>query len=87
MTGCLDETTVLAFLADSLPSAARGAVETHVAACSACAEVLTWAAADSANASRAPGVEGPGLPPHLRQGPRPVILAQGSCLEQQHCCS
>ena len=70
MTGCLDEATVLAFLGGALEPDARGSVETHVAACSACAEILTWAAADSANASRAPGREGAPFLGQLAPGAR-----------------
>src|SRR5262245_3570548 len=33
-------------------------VETHLATCSACAELLTWAAADQAHRSRPAGKEG-----------------------------
>ena len=33
-------------------------MEAHLAACSACAELTTWAAADHAHRSRAPGQEG-----------------------------
>ena len=70
MTGCLDETTVLAFLGGTLSPAGRATVEAHVAACSACAEILTWAAADSANASRGPGREGAPFIGQLAPGAR-----------------
>ena len=70
MTGCLDETTVLAFLGGTLSPAGRATVEAHVAACSACAEILTWAAADSASASRAPGQEGAPFIGQLAPGAR-----------------
>ena len=36
----------------------RPSVEAHLASCSACAELVTWAAADLAHPSRAPGEEG-----------------------------
>jgi serine/threonine protein kinase/tetratricopeptide (TPR) repeat protein len=70
VTGCLDEATVLGFLAGALPTATRGEVEAHVAACSGCAEILTWAAADSANRSRAPGREGAPFIGQLAPGAR-----------------
>src|SRR6516164_423357 len=70
MTPCLNETTVLAFLAGTLSPPERATVESHVAACSACVEVLTWAAADSANVSRAPGREGPPFLGQLAPGAR-----------------
>jgi hypothetical protein len=56
--GCLGEETVLAFLAGTLVEPERASVETHVATCSACADVATWAAAEIAHPSRAPGGEG-----------------------------
>jgi len=62
---CLDESTVLAFLDGTLPGEARTEVEAHLAACSACTEITTWAAADLAGASRpsrAPGREGQPFP-------------------------
>src|SRR5262249_43901505 len=67
---CLDEATVLGFLAGTLPLGVRGDVEAHVAACNGCAEILTWAAADSANASRAPGREGAPFIGQLTPGAR-----------------
>jgi tetratricopeptide (TPR) repeat protein len=67
---CLDETTVLAFLDGTLPGAARCEVEAHLASCSACAEIVTWAAADIANASRAPGREGQPFLGQLAPGSR-----------------
>jgi eukaryotic-like serine/threonine-protein kinase len=67
---CLDEKTVLAFLDGTLPGAARGEVEAHLASCSACAELVTWAAADIANASRAPGREGQPFVGQLAPGSR-----------------
>jgi hypothetical protein len=59
-SGCLEETTVIAFLGGALSAEARAAVEEHVAACSACAELVTWAAADQSGSIRtgAPGLEG-----------------------------
>jgi serine/threonine protein kinase len=53
----LDENTVLAFLGGTLPAPARSDVEGHLASCSACHDLATWAAADIANKSRAPGDE------------------------------
>src|SRR5262252_3184709 len=68
---CLEETTVVAFLDGSLTPAARATVETHVAACSACAELVTWVAADQAAATaRAPGYEGPPFVGQLHPGSR-----------------
>src|SRR3954453_20637838 len=55
---CIDEHLLLAFLAGNLTSPARTGVETHVATCSACADLATWAAAEIAHPSRAPGGEG-----------------------------
>jgi tetratricopeptide (TPR) repeat protein len=51
-TGCIDESTVVAFLAGDLPAVARSRVEDHVASCDACRELTTWAAADIVHASR-----------------------------------
>jgi formylglycine-generating enzyme required for sulfatase activity len=59
---CLNEGTVIAFLNAKLPEASREAVERHVAACSACSELVTWAAADAAGGARQtiPGALHPG---------------------------
>ncbi len=57
-TRCLDEVGVLAFLEGTLSDDGRSEVESHLAACSACAELTTWVAADQAHRSRAPGEEG-----------------------------
>jgi tetratricopeptide (TPR) repeat protein len=57
-TACLDEGRVLAFLDGTLSEDGRSDVEAHLAACSACAELTTWVAADQAHRSRAPGEEG-----------------------------
>ena len=56
--GCLDEGRVVAFLEGTLSNEGRAEVEAHLAACSACAELTTWAAADQAQRSRAAGEEG-----------------------------
>ena len=55
--GCLDETTILAFLDGSLAAEARGRTEAHLAACAGCMDLVTWAAVDAANLSRKPGDE------------------------------
>ena len=59
---CLNEGTVIAFLNAKLPDASREAVERHVAACSACSELVTWAAAEAAGGARQtiPGALHPG---------------------------
>jgi serine/threonine protein kinase/tetratricopeptide (TPR) repeat protein len=63
----------VAFLRGGLAAANRSVVEGHLATCSACAELVTWAAADQANGSRSVGHEG-----------RPFIgqLAPGSCVDR-----
>src|SRR5262245_9380442 len=67
---CLNEGRVIAFLEGTLSDDARSEVEAHVGACSACAELMTWAAADQAHRSRVPGAEGRAfigaLPPGTR---------------------
>lgn len=68
--GCLDESTVLEFLAGTLPSEARSTVEQHIDACSACADLVTWAAADQVSASRSPGQEGRPFIRQLQPGTR-----------------
>jgi tetratricopeptide (TPR) repeat protein len=55
---CIDEHLLLAFLAGNLVAPARASVEEHLARCSACADLATWAAAEIAHPSRAPGGEG-----------------------------
>ncbi len=56
--GCLDEVRVLAFVEGTLSDDGRADVEAHLAACSACAELTTWVAADQAHRSRPPSDEG-----------------------------
>jgi eukaryotic-like serine/threonine-protein kinase len=68
--GCLDEGRVLAFLEGTLSDDGRSEVEAHLAACSACAELTTWAAADQAHRSRVPGEEGRSFVGHLPPGAR-----------------
>jgi serine/threonine protein kinase len=51
---CLDEDRVLEFLAGTLSEVDRSDVEAHVARCHACAELVTFAAADQLKRSRAP---------------------------------
>ena len=80
--GCLDESLVVAFLGGTLPAATRVQAEAHIAACSACADLVTWAAADiAATASRAPGSEGPpfvgALTPGSRVGRYQILGAVG----------
>ena len=69
-TDCFDEKSVLAFLAGTLPGAARAQAEAHLASCGPCAEIVTWAAADLAHASRAPGQEGQPFMGQLAAGAR-----------------
>jgi len=71
--GCLNEGTVVAFLQGGLAAATRSLVEDHVAGCNACAELVTWAAADQGNTSRPAGREG-----------RPLVgqLAPGSSVDR-----
>ncbi len=57
-SACLDERTVVTFLEGTVSDDTRATVEAHLAACSACAELTTWAAAELAHGSRAPGDEG-----------------------------
>jgi anti-sigma factor RsiW len=54
---CLDESRILRFLDGTISDNSRTRVEAHVASCSACAELTTWAAADQANRSRSVGRE------------------------------
>ena len=69
--GCLEESTVLAFLGGALPPDQRSEVEAHVAACSACADLVTWAAADQAtDTARLPGQEGRPFVGQLQPGAR-----------------
>jgi hypothetical protein len=44
--GCLDEATVVEFVDATLASPQRAAVEAHLTGCAACADLVTWAAAD-----------------------------------------
>ena len=69
-TPCLDEGRVLAFVEGTLSDDGRSEVEEHLAICSACAELTTWAAADHAHRSRAPGDEGRRLIGTLAPGAR-----------------
>ena len=69
--GCLDESTVLAFLGGTLLPAARSVVEAHVAACTACADLITWAGADQESSTmRLPGHEGRPFVGQLHPGAR-----------------
>ena len=67
-TGCIDENRVLAFLEGALSESDRSQVEGHVAACTACADLMTWAAADRAHPSRTVGREGRPLLGQLHPG-------------------
>ena len=69
-TACLDEGRVLAFVEGTLSNDGRSDVEAHLAICRACAELTTWAAADHAHRSRAPGDEGRRLIGTLAPGSR-----------------
>jgi tetratricopeptide (TPR) repeat protein len=69
--GCLEETTVLAFLGGTLRPRERSTIEGHIAACSACADLVTWVAADQANNTvRMPGREGRPFVGQLHPGAR-----------------
>ena len=69
--GCLEEATVLAFLGGALLPDARSVVEEHIAACTACADLVTWAAADQASSTmRLPGREGRPFVGQLHPGAR-----------------
>jgi tetratricopeptide (TPR) repeat protein len=57
-SGCLDEGTVVAFLGGRLSAGERAVVERHLATCAACTDLTTYAAADIANGSAAPGRDG-----------------------------
>jgi tetratricopeptide (TPR) repeat protein/tRNA A-37 threonylcarbamoyl transferase component Bud32 len=69
-TLCIDEGVILAFLAGTLSEIDRSQVEGHVAACPACAELMTWAAADQAHRSQAVGREGRPFVGQLHPGSR-----------------
>ncbi|HMF43777.1 MAG TPA: serine/threonine-protein kinase [Polyangia bacterium] len=56
--GCLNEERLLAFLEGTISDSDRVGIETHMAACGTCADLLTWAAAEQANRSRSVGREG-----------------------------
>jgi eukaryotic-like serine/threonine-protein kinase len=68
--GCLEESIVLAFLGGRLPRDDRSGVESHVAICSACADLVTWTAADQASVTRLPGHEGRPFVGELHPGAR-----------------
>jgi eukaryotic-like serine/threonine-protein kinase len=67
---CLDETTVVAFLGGTLAADVRPSVEAHLASCSSCSELMTWAGADLVNKSRAAGREGQPFVGQLPPGSR-----------------
>jgi eukaryotic-like serine/threonine-protein kinase len=68
--GCLDEGKVMLFLEGTLSATDRTTVEAHLVACGACTELVTWAAADVASRSRAPGHEGQPFVGQLAPGSR-----------------
>src|SRR4029079_15080221 len=71
MDGCLEETTVLAFLGGTLRPAERSTIEAHIAACGACADLVTWTAADQATSTmRLAGREGRPFVGQLHPGAR-----------------
>ena len=67
---CLAESTVLAFVGGTLPPETLPAVEDHLATCTACAELVTWAAADQDSAIRLPGPDGRPFVGRLQPGAR-----------------
>jgi len=67
---CLAESTVLAFIGGRLPPETLSSVEEHISACSACADLVTWAAADHGSAVRLAGVEGRPFVGQLQPGAR-----------------
>ena len=79
--GCLDESAVVAFLEGSLAAPERSAVESHLGTCPSCMDLMTWAAAEHAHRSRAPGNEGRPyigrLPPGARIDRYQILAAVG----------
>src|SRR3954469_21190402 len=68
---CLEEATVLGFLGGTLRPDERAGVEAHVAACTSCADLVTWVAADQASSTaRLPGAEGRPFVGQLHPGVR-----------------
>jgi len=61
---------VVAFLEGELAASERSVVESHLEACDPCTNLMTWAAADHAHGSRAPGDEGRRLIGRLAPGAR-----------------
>src|SRR5499427_6407006 len=61
---------VVAFLDGGLAAPERSIVESHLETCSACAELMTWAAADQAHRSRPAGREGRPFVGQLAPGSR-----------------
>jgi len=55
---CLDERTVVAFVAGRIDAATRSTVAAHLDSCSSCTELTVLAAADLAHHSAPPGKEG-----------------------------
>ena len=72
MGECLDDQTVASFLGGALPVAMRERVEAHLASCTTCTDLTTWAAADMAARSRPSGA-----PPQIIGG-----LPVGSSVER-----
>ena len=71
----------MAFLEGELAAPERSVVESHLESCPSCTDLLTWAAADHANGSRAPGNEGRPyigqLPPGARIDRYQILAAVG----------
>jgi serine/threonine protein kinase/tetratricopeptide (TPR) repeat protein len=65
---CLAENTVLAFLGGVLPPEDLSSIEEHLAACAACTDLVTWAAADQRSAIGLPGHDGRPFVGHLAPG-------------------
>ena len=61
---------MLAFVGGTLPPETLPAVEDHLATCTACAELVTWAAADQDSAIRLPGPDGRPFVGRLQPGAR-----------------
>ena len=80
-SGCLEERAVVAFLEGELAAPERSAVESHLESCSSCTDLMTWAAAEHAHESRAPGDEGRrligSLPPGARVDRYQILGAVG----------
>ena len=67
---CLDEAVVVAFLEGGLSESDRSQVERHVAACTACADLMTLRGGDQAHPSRTVGSAGRPFVGQLHPGSR-----------------